>query len=319
MKKIILIVGGIIVVAILGRLGWAYYEVQNNTSAPITMTAEPVVPVVSTQLPASTDVVATTINTCSLSKQANEILVSGRVVFPKGISLGDEYTIVGNKSYSINKDGTFCIVGAKGGPALMMALGPNENSFELATVINSAINLSGVRVDAKSTAVALVFMSPLIGPGNPNPKILDVIAASAEVIKFATDINALSNLTSNDLDKGGRLFNDYTNAVTSVLKSLAPATVAPSTIEFTAVFSPGLYTTGVVQGVMASVTPTFVGGIDVKKILQRGFNVTDTTKFLNTAKPIGTQIIEFKSATITGYYDVRKQTVFVESISNVQL
>lgn len=248
-----------------------------------------------------------------------EILVSGRVVFPNGILASDAYTILGSKSYPIDKDGAFCVAGAKGRPALVMALGPNENSFELATVINSVADLSDVVIDAKSTAVALVFMSPLVGPGNPNTKILDTIASNVDVLKFMDNINMLSNLTSNDLEKGGRLFGDYTNAVASVLKSSTSATAAPSTIEFTAVFSPGFYSAGVVQGVKASVTPTFVSGIDIEKILQRVFVVTDSTKFLNTTKPIGTQIIEFKSATITGYYDVRKQTVFVESISNVQL
>lgn len=50
MKKIILIVGGIIVVAILGRLGWAYYQIQNNTSAPIIARSNvSAIPVISTQ------------------------------------------------------------------------------------------------------------------------------------------------------------------------------------------------------------------------------------------------------------------------------
>lgn len=50
MKKIILIVGGIILVALLGRLGWAYYQVQNNTSAPIIATSNvSAIPFISTQ------------------------------------------------------------------------------------------------------------------------------------------------------------------------------------------------------------------------------------------------------------------------------
>lgn len=328
MKKIILIVGGIILVAVLGRGIWAYQQMKkdeakiNNASPLIVDTvATSTVSTVSALAPAP--VVVTMAKPCPASNKTNKILVSGQVIFPKGIKNQQDYSIVIlPENYKISSDGRFCAYIEKGAVKVLGAVsGKSENDFPLMFVVNSDKNLNVV-VDAYSMAVAMVFMSPFLMHNDPikASEILNKIRVNQKTIELANKIKSEDILSADNIDEGGSLHQLYLDVIKSVLGTIASTAVTtPSTIEFTAIFSPGFYSKGVVQGTMASVTPTFVGDIDVKKILQRVFVVTDSTKFLNTTKPVGTQIIEFKSATVTGYYDVRKQTVFVESISNVQL
>lgn len=81
-------------------------------------------------------------------------------------------------------------------------------------------------------------------------------------------------------------------------------------VSFTAVFSDGFYWAEGISGSLNSVNPA-----SVAPKLKRAFIVIESTKFINTPKPVGDEPIMFKSATITGYYDERKYKVFVESIS----
>ncbi len=83
-----------------------------------------------------------------------------------------------------------------------------------------------------------------------------------------------------------------------------------SKINFTAVFSDGFYWAEGISGSLGSINPA-----SVAPKLKRAFIVTDSTKFINTPRPVGDEPVTFKLATVAGYYDEQKYKVFVESIS----
>jgi len=157
---------------------------------------------------------------CDLEQKEGNIIVRGKVVFPTGIRDKETYEVIGTnpESFSINSDGVFCAYAAQGRPILVSAVSDDENDFVLAAIVNSNGDISDFIINSKSTAVTLVFLNPLI-----NPELLvDTIPNNPDVIKFADKINSLSDLTINDFEEGGRLYEDYDNAVISVLESLSP-------------------------------------------------------------------------------------------------
>ncbi len=341
MKKIILIVVGIILVAIVGKDMWTYQQMKNEMTTIVnepemadisTSTAKS--PTQSVQVATTSPVIVATTGAasiptggkpCSLQKQTNQILISGRVIFPKGISEDNKFAVEGVegkntlKLFPVDKEGTFCAVVDKGGaniqPSFVIFRGSNKNSFDLLKIINSPTDLHGLIVDAKSTAVASVFISAFDGILEyADTRILNIIEVNADVLKLATDIDVLSNITSNDFRNDGRLSSDITNAENSVIKALTTTT---------AVISGGHYSLSVIEGAIDSVTPLPVEGTQAVVNVSPGTNayfvVDKSTKFTGTTKPAGDQIIEFKSATVVVYYDKSKKSRVVENVSKVEL
>ena len=242
---------------------------------------------------------------CDLEQKEGNIIVRGKVVFPTGIRDKETYEVIGTnpESFSINSDGVFCAYAAQGRPILVSAVSDDENDFVLAAIVNSNGDISDFIINSKSTAVTLVFLNPLI-----NPELLvDTIPNNPDVIKFADKINSLSDLTINDFEEGGRLYEDYDNAVISVLESV---TVDNTTEDrFTAIILNGAYSDKQIIGEKTAIEP-----VSLESELNRAFILSEETNFINTPKPISSELIPFNKIYVTGYYDARKSKVFIEIV-----
>lgn len=316
------------VVVIFGIVAWWIWPTQKNipvtkpTSTTSTDTKKMSAPSLSTTPTTPAHVATTTDNDCSLPKQPSNILVSGRVVFPKSIAASG-YAVLGvetkdgrntQKLFPIDKDGSFCAVELKGVQQLVTVHGPNQNDFQFDIFIKSDVDLKGLIIDSKSEAVAFVFIKAFDGVLEyADARILDIIASTKEVLSFSNELNTLESLVPGDLHEGGRLFNSLIKAEDAVIKSLTTTT---------AVVSNGYYSADAVEGMVDSVIPLIVDGtqavLNISPGTSANFAVTSLTEFINTTRPVGGQVVKFKFATVTVHYDKRNKLRVVDSISNIQ-
>jgi len=243
---------------------------------------------------------------CDLEQKEGNIIVHGKVVFPIGIRDKETYEVIGTnpESFLINSDGSFCAYMAKGRPVLISAVSDDENGFVLAAIVDSNNDVSDFVINSKSTAIALVYLNPLL----ISPELLvETIPNNSDVIRFADKINSLSDLTINDFEEGGRLYEDYDNAVISVLESV---TVDNTTEDrFTAIILNGAYSDKQIIGQKTAIEP-----VSLESELNRTFILSEETNFINTPKPISSELISFDKLYVTGYYDAEKSKVFIEIV-----
>ena len=168
---------------------------------------------------------------CSLEESEQYTIVSGKVVFPKGINDPENYEILSvltneSKTYPIDADGNFCVYILSDIPKdwsefwiemLMARSLTDDDGLSLTALVDSDSNLENFIVDYKTTAVTAVSQASSITD-------LNVISNNAKVIELANQINSLPNLTGDDRAKGGRLANYVSDAVQSVLEDILNST-----------------------------------------------------------------------------------------------
>lgn len=254
-KKVIFGVVAVVLVGLTGRGIWAYLEVKKDIAREAVLNAE-VLRLAEEEARAAAILagIPKAPEGCPETKQQDEIWITGRVVFPKGIKTSADYFATSNGvTYPIKTDGTFCVISVAGQTALVTASATStKNSFVLSALYNSNSDSSEFLIDATSTAISLVYSSPLVGPG-AGPNILDAVATSTAVLKFATNISTATTLSSNDIATGGKLVTAYNTAVKSVQpKAVAPVKSTPTTKTTTTIPKPVVKT----PTVPATTTPT---------------------------------------------------------------
>ncbi|MFA5997042.1 MAG: hypothetical protein WC791_00980 [Candidatus Paceibacterota bacterium] len=251
-KKIIIGIVAVILLALLGRLGWAYVEVKKDIAREAAVqSAQLAATKKAEEEEARAAALLASIpkapEGCPEAKQSEEVWVTGRVVFPKGIKATSTYSVTSNLvTYPINPDGTFCAISTAGQNTLITASATTTNSFVLSAVFNTNIDDQDFLINASSTAIALVYNNPLVSSGT-DPDILNTIATNSAVIKFASSISTAGTLTSKDMLAGGKLATTYNTAVkaaqqkaTTTVPVSQPKPIVQPTPSPTAESTPGI-------------------------------------------------------------------------------
>lgn len=165
---------------------------------------------------------------CKLELQKDSTIISGKVEFPIGIKNQTIYEALSYdmSSNKISSSGEFCVYGRKNAPFILGIGSPNEEDFPLMAVVNPfQININkniNVIVDAKSTAVALLFVTPYLMHDNSEKAaaIIAKIESNYKVIELAEKIKAKDNLSVDDIETGP-ISETFKESLQSVLNDIA--------------------------------------------------------------------------------------------------
>jgi len=190
-------------------------------AASATPISEPTV--ASTTSPTSLNQLTTVNSVDCPSVTAGNILVRGKVAFPKGIHQRDYTTLAGE---GIGADGSFCAQAPKGSIFNLLFLSKSDDkALVIGATVYSQENISDVTVDYRSVATIYVIQSLILPVGSVNmekiPNVIQVISNIPEVAAFADGISTAKNLSATDMDTGGSLQILYTNALTATLTFLS--------------------------------------------------------------------------------------------------
>lgn len=227
MKKIIWFVGGIIIFAVLGRLGWAFYQVKsdqniNSFSIPANTATTPL------SVPQATIAISTTESTTTTTMQPGTIVVSNNEM-GTSVQISD-YNGAGQRTLTVQNAGS-TLVDAKAGQVM---------TFEGSKVF--PLGYSGIVQSVKTTIIkgvsttAIVFVPAKIGDvfQNLNISISDVPTAKLTTSPISTPTpQSLKNCspTKDGYSHPGEMTITFSSSYTQSYKKLVNATELDCTTD----------------------------------------------------------------------------------------
>jgi hypothetical protein len=167
---------------------------------------------------------------CDLAPNDLYIIVSGKVMFPKGIQQPTDYKVSGynGEKNNIASNGEFCAYGRKGVDGIITVANPTKaDAFTLVAVVSSDVDVKNIVIDAKSTAMGIVYFQSfavLTTSRAPTEDLLAKIEQNPQVATLAEQITNAEELSLNDL-KSGPIADAAQQATTSVISDITTSAV----------------------------------------------------------------------------------------------